>query len=214
MKYFLVFLVSIATLFGCSDKEPLPEDKTISLKGDANLGVHFVNVKTLNVRELPNKNSKIINKKIFRQQIDIKELQGEWARIDWYKDENKQESQWVFSPFTSKERANAPKSKYEINKVFEHISRSGHDKAKYFLIYIEKQRNTLLTMHQRIGVNGDSYTKTEINCEKMKYRVLGYTEHHWDNLIDDQYSEPDWVALVKGSSKTDLVNYACTRDNK
>ncbi|MBA6296646.1 hypothetical protein [Colwellia sp. MB02u-9] len=213
MKIFLV-LLSITTLFACSDKKPFPENKTIFLKGDANLGVHFVNVKTLNVRELPNKNSKIIDKKIFRQQIDIKELQGEWARINWYKDENKKKSEWVFMKFTSKDRAEAPKSKYEINKIHEYIPSSNYDNGKYFLVYIEKLRNTLLTIHQRVGVNVDAYTKTEINCENMKYRVLGYTEHHWDNLIDDQYSDPDWVSLVEGSSKTDLVNFACTRDNK
>ncbi len=209
MNRCILFLLVLTALLGCKES-PLSEKTVVTVPNDV-LGTYFVNVKTLNVRELPSEKSKVISKKIFRQQLDVKEVQGEWARITWY--ENKK-SQWVFSEFIVKEQPEAPKSKYETNAIYEHITRSSYDKGKYFLTYIERLENTFITIHERVGVNDNAYTMTEINCEEMTFRALGYTENHWDNLIDNQYAEPKWGRLVEGSSKSDLVNYVCVKRSK
>ena len=184
-----------------------------SYSSELSLGTNYVNVKTLNVRNIPSSNSKIIGSKIYRQMVIVKEFQGEWARISGYNSKNNQESEWIFSKFLVAQQPERPKSKYETNSIYEHIMRTTNDKGKYFLVYLEKKANTFIAINQRVGVSYTGYTKTEINCANMMYRVLGYTEGHIEYFEHAEDEESKWSNLVSGSSKSDLVNYVCATKN-
>ena len=178
---------------------------------ELSLGSNYVNVKNLNVRNMPNPNSKIIGTKIYRQMVDVKEFHNGWARISWYNSEEKDNkaSEWVFSKLLVAKQPERPKSKYEANSIFEHIMRTMSDKGKYFLVYLEKIGNTYIAINQRVGVSYTGYTKTEINCSNMMYRVLGYTEGHIEHFEYAEDEENKWSNIVSGSSKSDLVKYVC-----
>lgn len=182
-----------------------------SFSSEPSLGSNYVNVKTLNVRNIPSSNSKIIGTKIYRQKVDVKEFHNEWARISWYKSKEKDNkvSEWVFSKLLVAKQPERPKSKYEANSIFEHIIRTMSDKGKYFLVYLEKNANTYIAINQRVGVSYTGYTKTQINCSNMMYRVLGYTEGHIEHLEYAENEENKWSNIVSGSSKSDLVKYVC-----
>jgi hypothetical protein len=184
-----------------------------SNSSELSLGTNYVNVKTLNVRNMPSSNSKVIGSKIYRQMVIVKEFQGEWARISSYNSKDNQVSEWVFSTFLVAQQPERPKSKYETNSIFEHLMRTTNDKGKYFLVYLEKKANTFIAINQRVGVSYTGYTKTEINCSNMMYRVLGYTEGHIEYFEHAEDEESKWSNLVSGSSKGDLVNYICATKN-
>jgi uncharacterized protein YgiM (DUF1202 family) len=184
-----------------------------SYSSELSLGTNYVNVKTLNVRNMPSSNSKVIGSKIYRQMVTVKEFQGDWARISRYNSKDSQVSEWVFSKFLASQQLEKPKSKYETNSIFEHIMRTNRDKGKYFLVYLEKKANTFIAINQRVGVSYNGYTKTEINCANMMYRVLGYTEGHIEYFEHAEDEGSKWSDLVPGSSKSDLVNYVCAIKN-
>lgn len=81
------------------------------------------------------------------------------------------------------------------------------DQGKYYLISSKREGNLITTLHKRVGLDSIDYTKTEINCSNMKYRVIGYSETS-ANVV--QASPREWSDLVQGSSKSDLVNFVCS----
>ena len=111
-----------------------------AFSNELSLGSNYVNVKNLNVRNMPSSNSKIIGTKIYRQMINVKEFHNGWARISWYnsKDKGNKVSEWVFSKLLVAKQPERPKSKYAANSIFEHIMRTMSDKGRYFLVYLEK----------------------------------------------------------------------------
>lgn len=181
-----------------------------TFSNELKLGWNYVKVDKLNVRELPNSHSKIVNTKIFRQMVIIKEFRGDWARIADYKDDSEGFSEWVFSDLVTSKQPERLKSKYENNMINEHIIPTYNDLGKYFLVYVEKTKNTFLTIHQRIGKDSSGYTKTEINCANKQYRVLDYTEMHIEYFEFATDKPSKWTKIVPGSSKSDLVTYVCS----
>jgi hypothetical protein len=82
------------------------------------------------------------------------------------------------------------------------------DKGTYYLLKLEKVGTVFKVIHKRVGVDSVGFTKTEINCSNMTYRVIGYSEQSIDSIID---SPSDWTRLVEGSSKSDLVRFVCKK---
>lgn len=186
------------------------------------LGQNFINTENVNVRELPNSDSDIVGKKIFRQIVYVKEIKDEWARISYYKfpnDDNNRDlhSEWVLIKELTSKQPERPedtfvskKSKYEENAISEQIMRSSRgDKGRYFLVYVEGGNGNFTVISKRIGVEAVGYSKVEINCGSRVYRELDYTERHIEYFADAQDSPTKWTSLVNGSSKSDLVNYVC-----
>lgn len=187
------------------------------------LGQNFINTENVNVRELPNSDTDIVGKKIFRQIVYVKELKGEWARISHYKfpsnDNNRDlHSEWVLieeltstQPERQEDTFLSTKSKYEENAINEQIMRSSRgDKGRYFLVYIEGGNGKFTAISKRISAEVVGYSKVEINCGSRVYRELGYTERHIEYFANAQDSPTKWTSLVDGSSKSDLVNYVCS----
>ncbi len=82
------------------------------------------------------------------------------------------------------------------------------DKGKYYLLKMEKNGNITTTLYKRVGVSYVGYTKTEINCETMKMRELGYSEKSPSAI---KTKPTKWFDLVQGSNKGDLANYVCRK---
>lgn len=184
----------------------------VSLQAFSNelkLGWNYVKVNKLNVRESPSSQSKVVDTKIFRQMVLIKEFRGDWARIADYKNGSEGFSEWVFSKFIASKQPERLKSKYENNMINEYIIPTYNDLGRYFLVYVEKTKNSFITIHQRIGKNSSGYTKTEINCANKQYRVLDYTERHIEYFECATDKPTKWTTIVSGSSKSDLVTYVC-----
>jgi hypothetical protein len=80
------------------------------------------------------------------------------------------------------------------------------DKGKYFLIEAKNDDGIYTTLHKRIGLESTGYSKTEIDCKKMQYRDMGYSEVSETNIED---KPGNWTELVDGSSKSDLVRFIC-----
>lgn len=64
------------------------------------------------------------------------------------------------------------------------------------------------TLHKRVGVDSVGWTRCEINCKSMRMRELGYSEKGPDAI---KPKPTKWFELVQGSSKSDLVNFVCSR---
>lgn len=81
------------------------------------------------------------------------------------------------------------------------------DQGKYYLISSKREGDLITTLHKRVGLDSIGYTKSEINCSNMMYRVIGYSEVS-ANAVPSRPGE--WSDLVQGSSKSDLVNFVCS----
>lgn len=181
------------------------------------LGPNYVNVKSVNVRELPDPTSKIVGKLIFRQKAYVDEIKGGWARIASYtqilrEGQQVKISEWVSVKYLVKEQPEPPaepeKAKIDSSKLIsEQLVRSMQgDKGRYFLLYVERKGTNFIAINSRIGVYDTVYTKTEINCQQKQFRVLGESYSSIDE-INNLMSK--WSDLVSGSSKSDLVHYVC-----
>jgi len=88
------------------------------------------------------------------------------------------------------------------------IPRSSFEKAKYYLISVEKDGQYYKTIHSRISSQSTGYSVTRIDCSSQKYQDLGYGDHQSSITM---YKKLNWATLVSGSSKSDLVNYVCKK---
>lgn len=88
------------------------------------------------------------------------------------------------------------------------IPRSMADKGKYYLLDVKTKGDIATSLHKRVGVNETGYSKTEINCKSMQYRDMGYSEDGADKITG---SPGKWTDVLAGSSKSDLVNFVCSR---
>jgi hypothetical protein len=88
------------------------------------------------------------------------------------------------------------------------IPRTMVDKGKYYLLDRKTKGGITTTLHKRVGVNETGYSKTEINCKSMQYRDMGYSEDGPDKLAG---APGKWTDVLSGSSKSDLVNFICSR---
>ncbi|KAB8044629.1 hypothetical protein [Janthinobacterium aquaticum] len=89
------------------------------------------------------------------------------------------------------------------------IPRTMADKGKYYLLDVKTKGGIITSRHKRVGVNETGYSKTEINCKSMQYRDMGYSEDGPDKITD---LPGKWTDVLAGSSKSDLVNFVCTRN--
>ena len=190
--------------------------KVEAMTSDIGLGMNFVNVKKANVRAEPSEKSKIVRTVIRRQLVEVFEIKGDWVRVGRYENAegtNKQQSaEWLMKKFISKEEPEfthtevKPVRKYKNKFISEQIVRSENDGGRYFLLYVEKSGSNFITIHSRSGQSGDSFTKTEIDCQNQKYRVLGDSFKSVEDIND---VPSNWSGLIQGSSKSDLVDYVC-----
>ncbi|MBX7135793.1 MAG: hypothetical protein K1X67_24260 [Fimbriimonadaceae bacterium] len=81
------------------------------------------------------------------------------------------------------------------------------DKGKYYLLEKKSVGAVLQVVHKRVGVESIDYSRTEINCKTRQYRELGYSSESVAALKAVPGSK--WTDLVSGSSKSDLVAFAC-----
>jgi len=88
------------------------------------------------------------------------------------------------------------------------IPRTMQDKGKYYLLDSATRGGITTTLHKRVGVNEIGYSKTEINCKTMEYRDMGYSEVGPDKIT---VVASRWTKVLTGSSKSDLVNFVCSR---
>lgn len=193
------FICLVAPFFACS--------------AEISNQVHYVTIKQLNVRAAPSDKAPIVGKRIYRQNIYIEELKGEWARIERYDDkllsDGSKSSSWVLLKYLSTDEPEAPKTKYEKNAISEQIVRSTSDMGRYFLVYLEKSASNFIVITSRIGVESSGYTKMEINCSQLNYRELAYTEGHIEQFELKEDKPTNWIDIVPGSSKSDTVHYVC-----
>ena len=84
------------------------------------------------------------------------------------------------------------------------------DKGKYYLIESKRSGNVVTAIHKRIGVYDTYYTKTETNCSTMKMREIGGSDVSVNAI---KVSPTKWFDLVPGSSKSDLANFVCKKNN-
>ena len=88
------------------------------------------------------------------------------------------------------------------------IPRTMADKGKYYLLDAKTKGGVTTTLHKRVGINETGYSKTEINCRSKQYRDLGYSEDGPDKIAG---AAGKWTEVLSGSSKSDLVNFVCSR---
>lgn len=90
------------------------------------------------------------------------------------------------------------------------IPRTMADKGKYYLLDAKTKGGITTTLHKRVGINETGYSKTEINCKTMQYRHIGYSEDGPEKIagVADK-----WTDALSGSSKSDLVNFVCSRSS-
>jgi hypothetical protein len=88
------------------------------------------------------------------------------------------------------------------------IPRTMVDKGTYYLLVAETRGSVTTALHKRVGVNETGYSKTEISCKTMQYRDMGYSEVGPDKIAG---TPGKWTDALSGSSKSDLVNFVCSR---
>jgi hypothetical protein len=88
------------------------------------------------------------------------------------------------------------------------IPRSSFEKAKYYLISVEKDGQYYKTIHSRISSKSTGYSASRIDCINQKYQDLGYGDNQSTITM---YKKVNWAVLIPGSSKSDLVNYVCKK---
>ena len=84
--------------------------------------------------------------------------------------------------------------------------RDAGDKGKYYLIEAKKEGSIYKVLHKRVGVDATGYTRTEINCQTLKFREMGYSEVSPHAMT---INPTVWAEIVEGSSKSDLVHFVC-----
>ena len=89
------------------------------------------------------------------------------------------------------------------------IPRSMAEKAEYYLVSVEKDGEYLRTLHRRTSSWGTGYSVTRIDCDSRRYMDLGYGDGSVSNI--KMYDDIRWTEAIKGSSKSDLVNYVCKK---
>lgn len=80
------------------------------------------------------------------------------------------------------------------------------DRGRYYLMEARKNGSLIETLHKRVGVDAVDYTRTEINCRTLLIREIG-TDGESPLRIRERPTQ--WYELVKGSSKSDLTEFAC-----
>lgn len=88
------------------------------------------------------------------------------------------------------------------------IPRTIGDKGAYYLLDATTKGSIITTLHKRVGVNETGYSKTEINCKSMQYRDMGYSEAGPEKIAG---LPGKWTDVLSGSSKSNLVNFVCSR---
>ena len=96
---------------------------------------------------------------------------------------------------------------YQVVLAEELIPRSMPEKAKYYLITVEKDGEHLKSVHRRTSSWGTGYSVTRIDCVNRRYMDLGYGDDSQSNI--KMYDTTQWTAPINGSSKSDLVNFVC-----
>ena len=96
----------------------------------------------------------------------------------------------------------------EANAAEVEIPRTMTDKGRYYLMEATTKGGITTTVHKRVGVSEAGYSKTQINCKSMQYRDMGYSEAGPDKIAG---SPGKWTEAITGSSKSDLVNFVCSR---
>lgn len=114
------------------------------------------------------------------------------------------------------EEASYKQSRYEQEKILENIPRSMTESAKYFLIYVEQMGSETLTIYKRVSSISTVFSKILIDCDKNKFKRLGYSESEIGKLTDDSFDNTNskWEGLIEGSSKADTVKYVCDRSGR
>lgn len=92
------------------------------------------------------------------------------------------------------------------------IPRSMYEKASYYLISVKDDGKFLQTLHSRVSTMSHGYSVTRIDCKNRRYQDLGYGEDKQSNI--KMYDNAQWAQLVVGSSKNDLVTFACSKQRK
>ncbi|MDP1680069.1 MAG: hypothetical protein Q8L02_08180 [Candidatus Nitrotoga sp.] len=100
-------------------------------------------------------------------------------------------------------------AKQEREAEGELIPRNGAEKAKYYLIKVEQDVEYIRTLHSRVSAMSHGYSLTRIDCKSARYQDLGYGENNQSNI--KMYDDVKWTDLVPGSSKSDLVSFACKK---
>jgi hypothetical protein len=80
------------------------------------------------------------------------------------------------------------------------------DKGRYVIIEISRAGAITKTLHVRYGEDSTDYTRTEINCIGMQYRVMGTAE---DSPNKIKIKPSNWADFAPGSSKHLLAITAC-----
>ena len=89
------------------------------------------------------------------------------------------------------------------------IPMSMQEKAKYYLISVGADGDYLKTLHSRVSTMSHGYSVTRIDCNGRRYQDLGYGEDAQSNI--KMYDKMQWTDLVSGSSKYDLMRFACRK---
>lgn len=81
------------------------------------------------------------------------------------------------------------------------------DQGKYYLLEKQQQKNgNWLVLHKRVSPQNLGFTKTEINCKTIKFKVISYGDDAIENM---KPTNDRWADIVQGSSKSDLIKYVC-----
>jgi hypothetical protein len=96
---------------------------------------------------------------------------------------------------------------HQVVLAEELIPRSMPEKAKYYLIAVEKDGEHLRSVHRRTSSWGTGYSVTRIDCVNRRYMDLGYGDDSRSNI--KMYDTTQWTAPINGSSKSDLINFVC-----
>lgn len=108
---------------------------------------------------------------------------------------------------TSKEE-----SQIQSNREGSLIPRSTSENAEYYLISVKADQDTIKTLHSRISPQSIGYSLTRIDCTSKRYQDLGYGENSKTQI--KMYDNPQWTDAISGSSKSDLIEFACTESTK
>jgi hypothetical protein len=89
------------------------------------------------------------------------------------------------------------------------ILRSMVERASYYLLSVEREGDFLKTLHKRVSAQSVGFSLTLLDCSSGRYKDLGYGVGKVENIR--LYAEANWVELVIGSSKSDLLNFVCSK---
>lgn len=85
-------------------------------------------------------------------------------------------------------------------------------KIRYYLLAAFVDDDIIVSLTNQVSSFGDAFSLMQVDCARKQYREIGATFKSPEEM--DISRPSDWTSLVRGSSKSDTVNFLCGNETE